>query len=358
MNSQTCQEQRLTIKDVARHLGVSTATISNAFNRPDQLSVQLRERILSECKQLGYRSQSTTASRTTRANGRSGIIGVVTSDCLSYNLSDPVANQFLTGITEVFDDAQLNMLMLSARDFDSKCQLRMHESMVDGFIVHGQIESKEVQEHLTLQRKPLITVDYALEGHSSIQIDNFGGALSSARHALQHQPERPAVLGLRLIDSRHVCRVYDPGELFDANTSISVQRLHGYRAAFAECNRQILHDRVWHIPVNSHASARQAAREALLSHQRPDLLLCMSDTIALAALQEAQSLGIRVPDELHIVGFDGAADARNCYPSLTTVHQDTLEKGRLAGRFFLEPDSSTEVILPTELWIGGSCPHP
>ena len=89
----------LTLKDVAGHLGVSTATISNAFNRPDQLSQKLRERILSECKTLGYPGPN-AAARSLRT-GRTGIIGVTLSNYLSYSFSDPVANQFLQGCKQL-----------------------------------------------------------------------------------------------------------------------------------------------------------------------------------------------------------------------------------------------------------------
>lgn len=355
MTEKETELRRLTIKDVARHLGVSAATISNAFNRPDQLSVQLRERILHECKILGYRSPG-LPPRSPRP-GRVGIVGVVLSDCLSYNLKDTVANQFLTGLTEELDKAQLNLLMLSAKEIDSGCQFRQHEAMVDGFIIYGQMNNRQAYEQLIRQRKTLVSVDCTIEENCSIQSDDFGGALVGARHALTHQPKRVGVLGLRLIDSRHVCRVYDPSELFDESESISVQRLNGYRAAFAERNRQLLHDCIWNIPVNNHACAQQAAREALLCNPRPELLLCMSDTIAIAALQEAQKLGIRVPEDLKIVGFDGIPEALNCYPSLTTVQQNSIEKGRKAGRLFLDAEENKHIVLPTELLIGGSCPR-
>ncbi|GGB94066.1 transcriptional regulator [Marinobacterium zhoushanense] len=356
MTAKETELRRMTIKDVARHIGVSTATISNAFNRPDQLSVELRERILNECKNLGYRSPG-LAPRSPRP-GRTGVIGVVLSDCLSYNLKDCVANQFLTGLTEELDKAQLSMLMLSAKEIDSGCQFRQHEAMVDGFIVYGQMNNRQAHEQLLRQRKQLVSVDCIIEDSSSIQSDNFGGALVSARHALTHQPQRVAVLGLRLIDSRHVCRVYDPCELFDETESISVQRLRGYNAAFTERNRQLLHDNIWNIPVNNHACAQQAAREALLCTPRPELLLCMSDTIAIAALQEAQKLGIRIPEDLKIVGFDGIPEALSCYPSLTTVYQNSIEKGRQAGRLFLGNTDTQQIMLSTELLIGGSCPRP
>ncbi|MEO1204134.1 MAG: LacI family DNA-binding transcriptional regulator, partial [Pseudomonadota bacterium] len=96
-------KQRLTLRDMASRLGVSTATISNAFNRPDQLSRQLRERILDECHTAGYLGPN-AAARSLRT-GRTGIIGVMLSNYLSYSFSDPVAQQFLQGLSEVFEES-------------------------------------------------------------------------------------------------------------------------------------------------------------------------------------------------------------------------------------------------------------
>ena len=91
--------QKLNLSQVAKHLGVSIATVSNAFNRPDQLSAKLRERILSESAELGYHGPN-LAARSLRM-GASGVVGVMLADSLSYSFTDPVASQLLQGIAEV-----------------------------------------------------------------------------------------------------------------------------------------------------------------------------------------------------------------------------------------------------------------
>lgn len=343
--------RRLTLKDVAARLNVSTATISNAFNRPDQLSAELRNSILQECDNIGYFGPN-AAARSLRT-GRTGIVGVVLSDKLSFSVSDAVASQFLRGIAEVLDDAEYNMLLLSSHDQD--LQNRMQASMVDGFIVYGHRPQQYANAPWSMPNKQTIAVDSFITGCASVNVENYQGAKDIANHALRHNPEHVAILGLSLLDTDRVCRIRDD-ELFDYAAAISIQRLHGYFAAFEENNYKIDPENIWNIPSNTHKLAYQAAREALQMSNRPTLLLCMSDLIAIAAVQVALQMGLRVPEDLHVVGFDGIPESANLHPSITTIHQQNVEKGRVAAELFLGMREAKEEILKTELVIRESCP--
>lgn len=346
--------KKLTIKDVARILDVSTATVSNAFNRPDQLSETLRERILSECKKLGYVGPS-AAGRILRT-GRSGVVGIVLTDGLSYSISDYVASHFIAGLAEVFDEAHLNMLLLSARDMDQSTRQRQHESMVDGYIAYGMIDSEgRTYEHLLRQQKRLIVVDNSIEGYPSINVDNRGAAREIASYALKQKPENLAILGLRVTNFPRISRLTQE-DIESAPATISVDRLNGYFEAITAAGVELPLDRIWNIPLNTHRWAYQAASEALNTLPRPDLVLCMSDVIAMATLQTALKMGLRVPEDLRIVGFDGIPEAQNIHPSITTVQQHSTEKGRRAARMFLDVGANEDLVLTTELLIGGSCP--
>ena len=346
-------EKKLTLKDVAEQLNVSTATISNAFNRPDPLSAKLKASILSRCKEMGYYGPN-AAARSLRT-GRTGIVGIVLSDELSYSLSDPVANQFITGMAEVLEKNNYNMLLLSASELSSDSQRRMQSSMVDGFIVYGY-KSQQYRDAPWLDKsKNVVVVDSHIPGASSVNVTNEQGAFDIAVHALQHRPQSVAIMGLELLETDRVCRIFDD-ELLDADTSISIQRLHGYRRALEQNGMQISSEQIWNIPHNTHKLAYQAAREALMMANRPQLLLCMSDRIALAAVQAALHMGMRVPEELHVVGFDGIPESDTFHPSITTVHQQTVEKGRIAAEMFLGLRPSCNVELQTKLKVGLSCP--
>jgi len=345
--------QKLTLKNVAERLKVSTATISNAFNRPDQLSANLREKILSECEAIGYFGPN-AAARSLRT-GRTGIVGIVLYDRLSYSVSDPVASQFLKGMSEVLDAEAYNMLLLSSHPLGPDAQVRMQAFMVDGFIVYGFNPKQQANAPWLGPNKNVVAVDSYIKDRASVNVDNYYGAKTIALHAMTHHPKRIAILGLSLLDTNHVCRI-QADELYDEAASISVQRLHGYFDALLEHDYKISPEDIWNIPVNTHRAAYQAAREALMMVNRPQLLLCMSDRIAIAAVQVALQMGLRVPEDLLVAGFDGIPEAENIHPSITTIYQQNEEKGKIAAQLFLGLRQDTDVVLKTELVVRESCP--
>ncbi len=339
---------KITLKSLAKHLGVSVATVSNAFNRPDQLSVDLRRHILAESEKLGFSGPNAQA-RSLRT-GRSDMIAILLSDTLEYSVSDPVANQLIKGIAEVLQAHGKDMLLLSG----AKAVHSTAEALPDGFIIYGSPMNHEQLDRVRQSGKPMLSVDCNLPGMGSVNIDNSRYAFDIAHYAMQKHAGQVAVLGLRLIDSDRVCRM-QPSELYDQDEAISRRRLDGYLAAAAELKRALPADQVWHIPVNTHYFAEIAAREALTQQQRPQILLCMSDRIALGAMSVARQLGLRIPEDICIVGFDGIEEAERAFPTLTTVAQHSDEKGRTAARLLLSGEHQQNVMLECELRLRASC---
>lgn len=351
--------KKLNLSQVAKHLGVSIATVSNAFNRPDQLSAKLRERILSESAELGYHGPN-LAARSLRM-GASGVVGVMLADSLSYSFSDPVASQLLQGIAEVLVQNHKQLLLLSG-DVDSTEQSTA-ESLPDGFILYGALRGKSMEQIRRLG-KPMVKVDCKAENSHSVNIDNEEGARAIAKHAFNNSlsvitPPLISVLGLRLIDATRVCRL-TPADILVESEEISQSRLKGYLQAAEQNNLEIKPDLIWHIPINEAQSAEIAAREALNTATPPNLLLCMSDVIALSAMRVARELGFKVPQDLQITGFDDIPEAARSEPRLTTVCQQSIEKGRVAANLLLDSINSPLEIqhlkLDTRLVVRASCP--
>jgi DNA-binding LacI/PurR family transcriptional regulator len=334
------KKNKLTLKDVALELGVSTATISNAFNRPDQLSAKKRAEILTACKKIGYDGPNKAAQILRK--GRSNIIALVTADSIDYTVSDPVASTFIRGVTQILRDEKKHML-LYAGDSES---IRDVVDFVDGFICYGAPRNEALADEINRQHKPVVAVDFDMPGRPTVNIDNESAAYDVAKLAVK-ACDRAAILGLRLIDSSTTCRVYDT-PLLDLQHSISHRRLDGYIKALNEVGIEISNDWVWHIPESQGHYARQAAREVLSSHPRPNVIMCMSDIIALELLQTAISMGIRVPEELRITGFDGIEEAARTRPNLTTVCQFSVDKGKVAAEMLLNNDEKSR-ILPYEI---------
>ncbi|WP_193555722.1 LacI family DNA-binding transcriptional regulator [Halomonas urmiana] len=347
--------RHITLKELAAELGVSTASVSNAFNRPDQLSPKLRERILSEARRLGYRGPDAKA-RSLRT-GRSRIIAVVLAETLTYSLNDAVASELLSGIAEVLDAHGHTLLLLSGRQDASR--VPGSSSIADGFIVYGLMPSLVLLDELQgTGRQPLVAVDFDLEGQPTVHVDDEPACYAIARHALTTPPRRPAVINLRLTEQPCNGRIGDDQALLSAERTITRARLAGFQRAFAEVGIDPAAVPMWNIEENTFEVCAPVI-EAILdapADERPDLLLCMSDRIALTALTLAEQRGLRVPEDLRITGFDGIAEGQYRAPRLTTVRQDSVEKGRIAARMILGLSPREDRLLSTKLIVGDTCP--
>lgn len=345
--------RRMTLKDLARELGVSTATISNAFNRPDQLSPTLRERILSEAARLGYSGPDAKA-RSLRT-GRSRIVAVVLAESLTYSLNDAVASEFLSGVAEVLDAHGHTLLLLPGRGHDS--QPAGSANIADGFIVYGLMPNNQLLQRLPFQR-PLVSVDFDVEGCPTVHIDDTEASYRIACHALKQRPERPAIINLRLTVEPCNGRVTAAHTMLPSTSTISRARLAGFYEALEEHGITPGAVPLWNIEENIFEVCSPVIAEILDQpiEQRPDLLLCMSDRIALTALTLAEQRGIRVPEELRITGFDGIAEGQYRAPRLTTVRQDSVGKGRVAAQMILGHLPAEQQLLKTELLPGDTCP--
>ncbi len=339
-------KQKWTLKSIAAHLGVSNATVSNAFNRPDQLSKARRESILEACKELGYYGPNKAARSLRR--GTSDIVALVLPDSVEYMVTDPVANSFMRGVAAVLEKEKISLLLFSG----AADSLSNVVDFVDGFICYGRPRNPGLYEHLAQVQKPVVTVDFTIDSLASVNIDNQRAAFDIARRALHSPHDRVAVLGLRLLDTALLCRVYDHA-LPEEGTSIAHLRLAGYQQALTERGIELANDRIWNIPESSERYASIAAKEALGVTPRPDVLLCMSDLIALAAMREAQRQGLKIPDDLRIVGFDGIDEALYSTPVLTTIQQNSEDKGARAAELFLAR-ADEKVMLDYQLIEGQS----
>ncbi|MBZ9716094.1 LacI family DNA-binding transcriptional regulator [Deinococcus multiflagellatus] len=351
---------RVTLRDVARALGVSVATVSNAYNRPDQLSAELRERILQQAQALGYHGPDPLARSLRR--GRTGVLGVVYDAPLDYAFADPAAALFLGSVARAVQGEGLSALLLaSPHGPDADVTLPVRSASVDGFIVYCAAGGSALLRAVLDRRLPTVLVDQDPQpGVVGVGIDDLGGAQAAAAHLL--------ALGHRQLGA--VCLPLTPGGLLDSGGGPlapdfvpptgyrpSVQRLAGYRAALSGVPGAALHltETVQNTPEEGEARAL-----ALLQAQ-PGLsaLLCMSDVLAQGALRAAAALGRQVPGDLSVIGYDDLPSSAAL--NLTTVWQPTAEKGRAVGeamRALLRGEAAHELCLPTRLTLRGTAAPP
>ena len=182
---------QLTIRDLAARLGVSKTTVSNAFSRPDQLSVELRDRVLAAARAAGYAGPDAMARmlRTRRA----GAIGVILPESLPFALEDPVADELFKGIADACEERRLGLLVVPG-GVHAADPSTVGEVAVDGFIAYSLPRGSRRLEAALARNVPTVVVDEPrLPGVMTVAVDNASGARALARHLLELGHRRAAV---------------------------------------------------------------------------------------------------------------------------------------------------------------------
>ena len=335
---------------------MSRTTVSNAFNRPDQLSTDLRERVLATARSLGYAGPHPLA-RMLRT-GRAGAIGVVFSDRLTYAVTDPAAVPFLQGIAEVCEQEDAALLILSAIDEDAARRV-VRQAAVDGFIIYCLATETAVIAAILERGRPVVAVDEPgfVDG-PGVGIADRAGARQAAEHLLRLGHRRIAIISMETRPDGYLGPL-DRARRAGSVYAVTDDRLAGYEDGLAAGGLGLAALRIEERPCNSPRAARDAALALLAERPRPTAILAMSDLFALATIEAASELGLRVPDDLSVVGFDDIPIARQVSPPLTTVRQPLVEKGRIAAELlFGRQRAEAPIVLPTELVVRGTTAPP
>ena len=336
---------------------MSRTTVSNAYNRPDQLSAPLRARVLEAARRLGYPGPDPVA-RSLRTR-RAGAVGLLLTEALSYAFRDPAATGFLEGLALACERAGQGLLLVpvSPEHVDVAA---VHQAGVDGFVVYS-VREDDPHFRAVLERPvPTVVCDQptGVEGVDRVGVDDHAAMLGLGRHLTGLGHRRVGVVCMRLSAQRHDGPA-DLGRQEASTYPVQRDRLAGLRDALAEVGVD------WaDVPVHErfdHAveAGRSAAAALLAAHPDLTALVCTSDILALGVLRHAAEQGLAVPEDLTVTGFDGVPDAERA--GLTTVRQPVREKGEAAGRLLLdrgERSRPRRVVLPTELVVGATSRAP
>lgn len=360
VNGESGRNRRATLKKVAQELGVSPSTVSNAYNRPDQLSHQLRERVFETARLLGYSGPDPLGRGLRRR--QTGAIGVLYTDRLSYAFRDPAAVLFLEGVSEATEEAGLGLLLIPGAPRDKRDTAAVREAAVDGLIVFCMAEEDPLLAAALERNLPVVLVEQPpVEGLPAVVIDDEGASREAAEHLIRLGHERLAVASMEL-SYRPEGGIVGTIRQRGASYRPARARLSGYHAAMAAASLPWKQTPVYECVGYSPDQGRVAARELLSRSPRPTAILCMSDLIAQGVMEEAIAQGLSVPGDLSVVGFDDVPEAARTKPPLTTVSQPHIEKGQKAGRALIsllagEFAPQTDC-LPTRLVVRGSTAPP
>lgn len=330
----------LTLAAVAESAGVSQTTVSNAYNRPDQLSPALRAQVLAVARELGYRGPN-PAARAMALGARINTIGLVMAERMSYVFDDPAALSMIRGLAHACEEADVSLTLLPVKGRSAEEEERVIRlASVDALVVHSVADDDGALAVAADRGLPLIVVDQPSTTETSfIGLDNLEGGRLAGQHLATLGHRRLAVLSFPFDDSgRH--GLASPSRETQARFEVVRQRIAGYRLGLRGVADELLEVLVFECGDARRGGGAEAARQLLSSRQRPTALMCMSDELALGALSAALQLGLRVPEDVSIIGFDDVPEAARCVVPLTTVAQPLYEKGQLLARWILKPQGA------------------
>jgi LacI family transcriptional regulator len=320
--------RRATIHDVAAAAGVSVSTVSKAVNGRYGISAETSRRVMEVVERLGYESSLVASSMRSH---RTGVIGVLVAGF------EPFSAEILKGVGAALRNSRYDLLAYSgSRQVDNTGWERRSLSRLSGTLIDGAIMVTPTVVHAQTEI-PVVSIDphTGPADLPSVESDSLGGALQATRHLLELGHRRIGFLAGR-------------PDLRSASL-----REAGYRRALQEAG--IAFDPAL---VRSGffltALAREPARALLSMPDRPTAIFAANDLSGIAILQVAAELGIRVPEDLSVIGFDDIPEASQMTPPLTTIRQPMQRLGTTAVDLLMSLMGGTEpeavrVQLPTRL---------
>ena len=327
----------VTIRDVAKLANVSTATVSRVLNNTDPVSEESRQKVLDACATLNY-SINPIARRLSM--GRTQMIAVI----LPF-LTLPSLVERLRGAQYALDDSEYDLVPFSVgtpKRKDERLTELSRRSRVDGILIISVHPTDEQAERILEEDIPTVLVDARNDKLHCLIMDDVQGGYLATKHLVELGHEN---IGL----------ISDYIET-PMGFSSTHNRFIGYKKALEEANipfREQNHKQGDH----GRDIAKTIALEMLRSPEAPSAIFATSDTQAIGVLDAANELGISVPENLSVVGYDGIRDAE--YVDLTTIAQPLFESGSQGAELLLEvlkdpPKQRIEKILPTQLIVRGT----
>jgi len=329
---------KLTISDIARKAGVSKTTVSRVLNHRPDVDEETRKKILKIIEEFNY---SPSYSAISLSTGKRNLIGLIVPSLSSF-----FSLEIIRGVAEGISDTQYELVLYTTglSKYNEQIYLRaIRNDLVDGIIVVLPRDQKENYLR-SIHEIPIIAVDYSgIEiQYPRITATNAMGAYEGTKY---------------LIDLGHKRIGFITGLM---DLGCSQDRLQGFIQAMDEADYDI--DKLL-IGSGSftRASGELLAKEWLSRNEKPTAIFASNDEMALGVMDVAESLGITIPSELSVLGFDDINEARMRRPGLTTIKQPLFEMGNQAAIGIvdlLDGRKIQSIVLETQLVIRESCAPP
>ena len=331
----------LTLEDIARQAGVSRSTVSRVVNGHPNVRADVRQRVLEVVQETGYHPN---AAARTLASQRSRTIGLVLPRTVSSFFADPYFPHLTQGIAQACNqsDYTLGLFLVGSDEDEEKAFPRLsRRGYLDGVLVQTGQVGDQLIERLIHSEMPLVIIGrpFHSDGVSFIDVDN----LDAARNAVGH---------LVRLGYQRIATITGP-----ANNTTGIDRREGYLRALVERGRTV-EEALMAEGDFSEASGYYAMKRLLPA--KPDAVFAASDVMAFGGMRAIREAGLRIPEEIALVGFDDLPQASRSEPPLTTVRQQVVQFGMSAVEVLIDVIDNgvtppRRIVMATELIVRDSC---
>lgn len=337
MGSRALNTKSITIHDVAQAAGVSVSTVSRVLNNKDDVAPETYQRIKAVIAELGYTSSLAAKSLRSR---RTGVIGLIMPE-----LEDPFCIQVIKGINRAIVALNYDLIAYTSgsRQSHSKAEREQHYvSLLNGSLTDGVILVTPAATRFSTAA-PVVAIDPNNQclNCQVVTAENYAGALAAVEYLISLGHRRIGFIGGR------------------PDLQCAQQRLRGYTAALRQADIPLDPDLVTSGDF-SRATGHACARRLLALPHPPTAIFAANDQSAIGVLDAVRAIGLRVPDDLSVIGFDNIPEAAYCVPPLTTVDQFLDKMGYTATELLVgliqgqTPPSNVHE-MPTQLVVRDSC---
>lgn len=321
------------IKDIAERCGLSVASVSKALHGKTDINPKTVEYVKKVAKEMGYIPNS--SARMLKTN-HSYIIGLLFIDSTNSGLTHEYFSIIISSIRDECKKYGYDITFISNQLGKSECSYYEHAKYrnCDGVIIaSADFKDPRVIE-IVESEIPTITIDYDFNDHSSVNSDNIQGMKDIIKYLYE--------MGHRDIAFIH-------GEL----TSVTQKRIKGFYNACSEydinVNEEFVREGRYHIPKVS----GQITRELIQKKHRPTCIIYPDDYSLLGGITEIEKQGLKIPEDISVVGYDGILLSRLMRPIFTTYVQDAVEIGKKSTQKLVEIIDNPKVSLPERISILG-----
>jgi len=307
---------RVTLKDIATRLNLSASTVSRALNDHPGIGERTKKAVKKLAGELDYQPNPMALGLLQK---KSITLGVIVPEITSHFFS-----AIITGIQDIIGPSEYNiMICISNESYEEEVTLvkKLSRMRVDGILVSPSSETKDFEHFRNLQKNdiPVVVFDRDCPGLESdkVLVDDYSGAFQAVDYLFRSGCQRVAHLG---------------GPL---NLSTTKHRLRGYLDALEKNRATVRKEYIQHVKGFSHKDGLKPTKRLLELGTPPDAIFAINDSIAASAMHTAKNMGLRIPEDISIVGFDDEPHSLYFSPTLSTVWQPVYSLGILSAKILL-----------------------